>query len=138
MDQDRKDIPATKPAKHLADELAQARERRKAHESRTLDGALKETFPTSGPVPPFAPAIRTEHEFISEATRRCGHAGCTCAITANETWCSEACRDQQQGYLHAHQACMCGHGGCAHSDISQGADAGPGIPKTIWTAAPIL
>jgi hypothetical protein len=118
MNRDRKDVPQTDAPASPAVESTHERESRKAHESHQLDEALKETFPTSDPVSPFVPAIRSSEEPAPDNAHRCSHPGCTCAVGAGETWCSDACRDQQQGYGHAHATCMCGHAGCAHAEAS--------------------
>jgi len=120
MNRDRKDIPHGDAAAPPAVESAHERESRKAHESHQLDEALKETFPTSDPVSPFVPAVRSSAEPVPEAAHRCAHPGCTCAVGAEETWCSDACRDQQQGYLRANATCACAHAGCAHCESSAG------------------
>ena len=78
-----------------------------------LDLAIEETFPTSDPVSPFVPAIRTEADPAPDGSFRCAHAGCTCAVTPPEQWCSEQCRDMQQGFLAPNATCACGHSGCA-------------------------
>ncbi len=43
---------------------------------------------------------------------RCGHARCNCIIAPPELWCSETCRDQQQGFESADEGCGCGHELC--------------------------
>lgn len=112
MNRDRKDPATPQP---LATETHEERAARKAHESHALDEALKETFPTSDPVSPFVPAIRTADEPAPDESLRCAHSGCTCVVTPPEQWCSDECRDQQQGYLDPHTTCACGHASCAHS-----------------------
>jgi hypothetical protein len=120
MNRDRKDISHADSPATPAVESTHERESRKAHESHQLDEALKETFPTSDPVSPFVPAVRSSAQPAPDASRHCGHPGCTCAVGVDETWCSDACRDQQQGYLHANATCACGHAGCARSGSSAG------------------
>jgi hypothetical protein len=77
--------------------------------------ALQETFPTSDPVSPFVPAVRSSDEPKPDHGNRCAHPACTCTVSAPEVWCSDACRDQQQGYSDAHATCACGHAICLHS-----------------------
>jgi len=115
MNRDRKDLTHDATPPLPATETNEEREARKAHESHALDEALKETFPTSDPVSPFVPAIRTEADPAPDGSFRCAHAGCTCAVTPPEQWCSEQCRDMQQGFLAPNATCACGHSGCAHS-----------------------
>ncbi len=116
---DRKDLPHAneKPAPPAA-ETEHEREARKAHESHALDEALQETFPTSDPVSPFVPAVRSSSEPAPDHRDRCAHPACTCTASAPDVWCSDACRDQQQGYGHAHATCHCGHAACLHSNAA--------------------
>lgn len=113
---DRKDLPhAHEHAVPPAAETEREREARKAHESHALDEALQETFPTSDPVSPFVPAVRSSGEPAPDHSHRCAHPACTCSVSAPDLWCSDACRDQQQGYGTAHATCGCGHATCRHS-----------------------
>ncbi|MFC4821931.1 hypothetical protein [Dokdonella ginsengisoli] len=116
MSRDRKDIHPDGHHSVPAAESARERAARKAHESHALDEALKETFPTSDPVSPFIPAIPTENEPAAAESDSCAHPGCTCPVRAPEIWCSEVCRDQQQGYVNANATCMCEHDTCCHRD----------------------
>lgn len=114
---DRKDLEhpdsaAVKPAQ----ESAREREARKAHESHALDEALEETFPTSDPISPFVPAVRASNEQAADDASQCAHVACTCTVQPPQRWCSDACRDQQQGYLRPGATCACGHATCAHSE----------------------
>lgn len=52
------DVPYSRGAATPAREDASERSARKAHQSRLLDEALKETFPASDPISPFVPALR--------------------------------------------------------------------------------
>lgn len=114
---DRKDLPQDRGAPQVpAAETHTDREERKQKESDALDKALEETFPTSDPVSPFVPAIPTESaqsENQMARTQACAHASCSCTVIAPEVWCSEACKDSQQGYQHADSGrCECGHADC--------------------------
>jgi hypothetical protein len=113
---DRKDPPqAHETPARPATETEREREARKAHESHALDEALQETFPTSDPVSPFVPAIRTSGEPMPDHAGRCAHPACTCDVSPPDRWCSDACRDQQQGYGHPRDTCQCGHARCRHT-----------------------
>lgn len=114
--QDRKDPPLNPNAEPNA-ETPRERDERKAKESANLDDALEETFPSSDPVSPFVPA-RAPEPAPPEANaekRTCAHAHCACQVSSGDTWCSDACRDTQQGYADrdASAACRCGHPECA-------------------------
>lgn len=115
---DRKDLPHDAHAPPHEETPAERRDR-KNRESDALDEALQETFPTSDPVSPFVPAIRTtgeKHDEEKAAARSCAHDGCTCSVEPPERWCSEACRESQQGFADAIDAsCPCGHAHCAGS-----------------------
>jgi hypothetical protein len=115
---DRKDLPHDAPAPPHEETPAERRER-KTRESDALDEALQETFPTSDPVSPFIPAIRTtgdKHEEDKAAPRPCAHEGCACSVAPPEQWCSEACRESRQGFADvADTSCACGHAPCAGS-----------------------
>ncbi|HEU4662616.1 MAG TPA: hypothetical protein VFS55_01155 [Dokdonella sp.] len=116
---DRKDLPtATGTPCAPAVETEREREARKAHESHALDEALQETFPTSDPVSPFVPAVRTSDEPPPDQGARCAHAACACTVSATDRWCSDACRDRQQGYGGAHQTCGCGHATCRDANVA--------------------
>lgn len=120
---DRKDLPHDGHAPPQEETPAE-RSERKARESDALDEALKETFPTSDPVSPFVPAIRTtgdKHDEDQAAPRPCAHDGCTCSVAPPEQWCSEACRESQQGFAQvADASCACAHAHCAgaHSRVA--------------------
>ena len=114
---DRKDLPHPHD-EHLvrAPETHTDRIERKKKESDALDLALEETFPTSDPISPFVPAVPVElHDADDQGvSTRCAHAGCTCAVTPPDVWCSGDCRDAQQGYASMYgSACPCNHPGCA-------------------------
>lgn len=111
---DRKDPPQV-PETPARPETEREREARKAHESHALDEALQETFPTSDPVSPFVPAIRTSAEPGPDHGDRCALPACTCAVSPPDAWCCDACRDQQQGHGHASETCRCGHAQCRHT-----------------------
>jgi|GEM_PF-1614221 len=125
MSRDRKDPPdpTTPPP---AAETPHEREARKAHESHALDEALKETFPTSDPVSPFVPAVRTQRESAPDEASCCAHPGCTCQVTPPQRWCSDACRDQRQGYAQASATCTCGHASCRHGEAPSHPDPATG------------
>ena len=106
---DRKDPPHRVEGAPV-DESPHERASRKAKESDALDEALEETFPTSDPVSPFVPAVRSESE--TGGAPRCAHGGCACTVTAGEQWCSEHCRTAAGG-AHAGSGCGCGHANCA-------------------------
>lgn len=68
--------------------------------------------PTSSPTP----GTQSSAEIAQAAPEReimprCAHEGCACPAEPNSEWCSEACRDAQQGYSAA-PICPCGHDGC--------------------------
>jgi hypothetical protein len=116
-ERDRKDLPHSQPSSAApADETAGERAARKARESRALDEALEETFPTSDPISPFVPAVAPSDERATGESDRCAHAGCTCRVKPPQQWCSDACRDQQQGYSATGAACACGHPECRSSE----------------------
>ena len=115
---DRKDLPHDHAAAEVpAAETHTDRMERKEKESDALDQALEETFPTSDPISPFVPAVPTEpaqSESQIGRIRKCAHDACTCEVKAPDTWCSDTCRENQQGYHRASEArCECGHAGCA-------------------------
>lgn len=105
------------------------RQARKSHESENLDQALEETFPSSDPVSPFVPAkAPADDPSGSRATHTCANATCDCAVEQPDYWCSDACRDMQQGYADEERAesCPCGHGACSGAlriehDVMRGA-----------------
>ena len=105
---DRKDPPHPAEKGAPVDESARERASRKAKESDALDEALEETFPTSDPVSPFVPAVKSASD-TSGATR-CAHAACACSVPAGEQWCSEHCRTAAGAHTGA--GCGCGHPGC--------------------------
>mgnify|MGYP001611138082 CR=1 FL=1 len=114
--QDRKDPPLNPatPAERR-EETPRERDERKARESANLDDALEETFPSSDPVSPFVPARAPDASSsdTTQASRTCAHAACDCAVAAGDTYCSDACRDAQQGYAdEAANGCPCGHAQC--------------------------
>lgn len=113
---DHKDLPHSSESVATAQESSRERAARKAHESHTLDEALQETFPTSDPISPFVPAARPSSEQAVDETSQCAHAACTCAVQPSQRWCSDACRDQQQGYLQPGVTCACDHAACAHGE----------------------
>lgn len=108
---DRKDLPhpAEQDDAATESESPQQRAARKEKESDALDEALEETFPTSDPVSPFVPAVKSEQE--AQAGRACGHAACSCTVADGEQWCSDHCRTAARGV--AAGSCGCGHAGCA-------------------------
>ena len=114
--QDRKDPPLSENGLHpdSPKETRAERAERKEKESANLDQALEETFPSSDPVSPFVPAKAPAYDSDTRAEkRRCQHEGCTCDVTAGESWCSDACRDAEQGHDKASAtSCACGHSGC--------------------------
>jgi hypothetical protein len=114
--QDRKDPPLNpKEQAQPKPETPRERDERKAKESANLDKALEETFPSSDPVSPFVPARAPDADSSSaqQQARTCAHAPCTCEVAAGDTWCSDACRDVQQGYAGKHSSgCPCGHPQC--------------------------
>ena len=121
--QDRKDPPLSPNPAQSPEEKPAERAMRKAKESENLDQALEETFPSSDPVSPFVPA-KPPQDASAEPVRasKCKHDGCTCDAQKGELWCSQACRDAQQGYLEeAENACPCGHSQCTttHTRDSQ-------------------
>ena len=90
---DRKDLPHDGHAPPPHDETPQERAERKSRESDSLDEALEETFPTSDPVSPFVPAIRTtgeQHDEDKAAGRRCAHERCDCSVEPLTRWASPA------------------------------------------------
>jgi hypothetical protein len=116
-ERDRKDVPhADECRREAVAETPTDRVERKQKESDALDEALEETFPTSDPVSPFVPAIPTEPVTDEEVRVRrssCAHARCSCQVVAPAVWCSDLCRDAQQGYDPNHAAgCACGHTEC--------------------------
>lgn len=57
-----------------------------------------------------------------EIMPRCAHQACACPAEPNSEWCSEQCRDAQQGYSAA-SICPCAHAGCV---TEQEANSEPG------------
>ncbi len=118
--QDRKDPPLDPLASavHASIESPSERANRKAKESANLDQALGETFPSSDPISPFVPA-KTPVDAKTAAPNpkaKCQRAGCECEIDAADYWCSDACRDAQQGYAPSPDGrCPCGHAHCAQA-----------------------
>ena len=115
--QDRKDPPLN-PGKRAEPKQETPRERdeRKAKESANLDGALEETFPSSDPVSPFVPARAPDVAGPQQQKQTCAHERCACEVAARDTWCSDACRDAQQGYSdNGAGACPCGHAQCGNA-----------------------
>ena len=110
---DRKDLPhpADKGAEPTK-ESAQERAARKDKESEALDEALEQTFPTSDPVSPFVPAVKSEQE--TGGSKTCAHVPCNCTVSEGDPWCSEHCRSAGAG-AHAAGSCGCGHAACAGS-----------------------
>lgn len=117
MTRDRKDLPHEHEEQKVpAVETHTDRAERKQKESDALDEALKETFPTSDPVSPFVPAIPVETSSAegNNGTSRCAHEKCRCEVTPPQQWCSEECREAQQGCAAGSgSACGCGHAACA-------------------------
>jgi hypothetical protein len=112
---DRKDLSHPAEAQNPP-ETSEEREQRKARESSNLDQSLEETFPSSDPVSPFIPAkgsVGSENEPNPQKT--CAHAHCDCIVSSPDYWCSDACRDAQQGYDDASgiTSCPCGHAECS-------------------------
>lgn len=105
---DRKDPPHRAETGAPVEETAHERASRKAKESAALDEALEETFPTSDPVSPFVPAVRSDSD--TGGGTRCAHGACACSVTAGEQWCSEHCRTAAGA--HTGSGCGCGHAGC--------------------------
>jgi hypothetical protein len=124
MTRDRKDLPV--PGEQVgqqAVETSEQREARKEAESASLDTALEETSPASDPISPFIPAVGSvgtegetsqspESQGVQQAA--CGHSRCRCLVQAPEIWCSEECRDQQQGFDDTDAGCNCDHDACTH------------------------
>jgi hypothetical protein len=112
--QDRKDPPLDPDgtAEHKP-ETPRERDERKAKESANLDDALEETFPSSDPVSPFVPARAPDAAPAESKPQTCAHAGCGCDVRPGDTFCSDACRDAQQGYAdRSAGGCPCGHPEC--------------------------
>jgi hypothetical protein len=128
MSRDRKDLPHPHDAITPAPETDAERAARKAHESETLDQAIEETFPASDPVSPFIPAkapAETAPDRLEETVLRnkCAHGSCQCMVNAPDQWCSDLCRDVQQGYQDSPaRTCSCGHNGCNASEMESGAE----------------
>jgi hypothetical protein len=124
MTRDRKDLPP--PGEDVGQqpvETPEQRDARKDAESASLDQALEETSPASDPISPFVPAIGSVDrkddttqapESSAVASVACGHTRCRCLVQAPEIWCSETCRDQQQGFDDADDRCNCDHEACTH------------------------
>jgi hypothetical protein len=114
--QDRKDPPLNPQERaQPTSETPRERDERKAKESANLDDALEETFPSSDPVSPFVPARAPDVAAPGpqQHKRTCAHERCACEVVARDTWCSDACRDGQQGYSDNGAAeCPCGHPQC--------------------------
>jgi hypothetical protein len=115
---DRKDLPHSQdPQQVRAPETHTDRMVRKEKESDALDEALQETFPTSDPISPFVPAVPLRSpgdDDASAGANICAHDGCRCATTPPAIWCSDSCREAQQGYVPMPgQSCQCGHSECA-------------------------
>jgi hypothetical protein len=123
MNRDRKDTPAAgdEVGQH-ADETVEQREARKKAESAALDQALEKSFPGSDPVLPFVPAVAATgadadassgaDDTSGTSAPTCAHTACTCDVQPPEIWCSDACRDRQQGFADATSACGCAHAAC--------------------------
>jgi hypothetical protein len=123
---DRKDLPHSHDALDArvpAAETHTDRMERKQKESDALDQALEETFPTSDPISPFVPAIASEpvdSENQVGRSQKCAHDACTCEVKAPDAWCSDECREAQQGYTHEHASdCGCGHAECGAASAKQ-------------------
>jgi hypothetical protein len=115
--QDRKDPPLNpENTAEPKPETPRERDERKAKESANLDDALEETFPSSDPVSPFVPARAPDAPPAesNQAAHTCSHAGCGCEVRSGDLWCSDICRDTQQGYGDKPvSGCPCGHPECA-------------------------
>ena len=113
---DRKDVHHPDHGQPTHPETAGEKARRKLQESDNQDQALEETFPTSDPISPFVPAIPSEpadSESQMARSQKCAHDGCMCEVKAPDAWCSDECREAQQGYMHADaSACGCSHAEC--------------------------
>ena len=124
---DRKDVPHPDDTVTPVVESDSERAARKAHESEALDQAVAETFPASDPISPFIPAKVPGPSAAGEGERShrtCAHASCQCPVTAPDEWCSELCRDTQQGYVTSSQAgCGCEHTACNASTQRSGVQA---------------
>jgi len=120
MTRDRKDVPHDFEREHApVHESDREKAERKRRASEALDEALEETLPASDPVSPFVPAVRSTEASEAEA-QSCAHEKCRCIVVAPERWCSEVCRESQQGYAENHGACRCGHDACLHTVESSG------------------
>lgn len=77
------------------DETPRERDERKAKERANLDDAPEETFPSSDPVSPFvrAKAQDVATNLKPESDARCAHSACSCKVSADDTNCSDTCRD---------------------------------------------
>ena len=127
--QDRKDPPLN-PEERAEPKAETPRERdeRKAKESANLDDALEETFPSSDPVSPFVPARAPDAASPGPQQQKqtCAHERCACEVAARDTWCSDACRDEQQGYSDNNAGeCPCGHVQCASASAHAQASGTP-------------
>jgi hypothetical protein len=56
------------------------------------------------------------------ATKRCGHASCTCHTQEGAAYCSESCRQASERMsASASEHCDCGHAGCTASEYTPSA-----------------
>src|SRR5690606_30887472 len=58
-----------------------------------------------------------------EIAPRCAHEPCACPAAPESEWCSDACRDAQQGYSRS-AGCPCGHPDCVAQEETQGEPRG--------------
>lgn len=53
---------------------------------------------------------------MTDSSRRCAHAACTCHTDGDEEYCSESCRlSAERGTA---TGCGCGHAACVASDFA--------------------
>jgi hypothetical protein len=127
--QDRKDPPLS-PQERAEPKAETPRERdeRKAKESANLDDALEETFPSSDPISPFVPARAPDVDAPGPQRQAatCAHERCSCEVAAGDMWCSDTCRDAQQGYADdSATGCPCGHPQCSRASAQVQASVNP-------------
>ena len=58
-----------------------------------------------------AKSIRTRETNMADDDNRCGHEGCMCAVSGEQEYCSDHCRNADDQDI-TEISCDCGHSGC--------------------------
>jgi hypothetical protein len=77
--------------------------------AREVAAALTDPTPPDPPAATVASTTGGGHEGATFSG--CAQDGCACTAPADTPWCSDACRDAQQGISQG-STCPCGHSGC--------------------------